>query len=304
MKRHSDIKYRKNGKNRCLILAAAIIVLFILVRFGVFFAVSGGFSGIAMAIPLFFLGVIFFWLLMSAFFGAWVYQDCRKRGDDPVLWVIIIFLATPVIGLLIYFLRRREIKRPCPACGHPVPLRAKYCEECGAYIKNREEMERMENKKVHHKKYIAGGLVSLALLIVCLTVVIVSASGAGNVNTDPSSNERVWNLGVIQMSVSNYWDGVWNFSFKRASDGFVEERNMKIEDAETQKLHADISCGTVPDGASLILWLVQGDRAESVDVTDLSKPLEYPLDGFEEGKIHVRLQINGVEDVTSEITIE
>ena len=157
---------------------------------------------------------------------------------------------------------------------------------------------------MHHKKYIAGGLVSLALLIVCLTGVIVSASGAGNVNTDPSSDERVWNLGVIQMSVSNYWDGVWNFSFKRASDGFVEERNMEIEDAETQKLYADISCGTVPDGASLILWLVQGDRAESVDVTDLSKTLEYPLDGFEDGKIHVRLQINGVEDVTSEITIE
>ena len=143
MKKHSDIKYRNN---RGLILAAAILVLFILVRFGIFFAVSGGFSGIAMAIPLFFLGVIFFWLLMSAFFGAWVYQDCRKRGDDPVLWVIIIFLATPVIGLLIYFLRRREIKRPCPACGHPVPLRAKYCEECGTYIQNREEMETMENK--------------------------------------------------------------------------------------------------------------------------------------------------------------
>ena len=147
-------------------------------------------------------------------------------------------------------------------------------------------------------------MVSLVLLILCLIGLIVTVAADGNVNTDPSSEERVWNLGVIQMSVSNYWDGVWNFSFKRASDGFVEERNMKIEDAETQKLHADISCGTVPDGASLILWLVQGDRAESVDVTDLSKPLEYPLDGFEEGKIHVRLQINGVEDVTSEITIE
>ncbi len=301
MKGHNEIKYRKS---RGLIWAFAIIVLFILVRFAVFFAASGGISGIAMVIPLFLLGVLFFWLLMSAFFGAWVYQDCRKRGDDPVLWVIIIFLATPMIGLLIYFLRRREIKRPCPACGHFVPLRAKYCEECGAYIQNREEMEMIESKKVHHKKYIAGGMVSLVLMIVCLTGLIVSASGAGNVNTDPSSSERVWNLGVIQMSVSNYWDGVWNLSFKRASDGFVEERNMKVEDTETQKLYADISCGTVPEGSSLILWLVQGDKAESVDVTDLSKPLEYSLSGFEEGKIHVRLQINGVEDVTSEITIQ
>ena len=301
MKKHNQTKYRKSHG---LIWAAVIVVLFILVRFAVFFAASDGFSGIAMAIPLFLLGVVFFWLLMSTFFGAWVYKDCRKRGDDPVLWVIIIFLATPMIGLLIYFLRRREIKRPCPACGHLIPLLAKYCEECGAYIQNREEMENMENKKMHHKRYIAGGMVSLVFMIVCLTGLIVSASGAGNVNTDPSSNERVWNLGVIQMSVSNYWDGVWNFSFKRASDGFVEERNMRIEDAEAQKLYADISCGTVPDGSSLILWLVQGDKAESVDVTELSEPLEYPLEEFEEGKIRVRLQINGVEDVASEITIQ
>ena len=79
---------------------------------------------------------------------------------------------------------------------------------------------------------------------------------------------------------------------------------MRIEDAEAQKLYADISCGTVPDGSSLILWLVQGDKTESVDVTELSEPLEYPLEEFEEGKIRVRLQINGVEDVTSEITIQ
>lgn len=301
MKMHNKTNTRKR---RWLIWAAAIIILFIFVRFAVFFAVSDGFSGIAIAVPLFLLGGILFWLFMSVFFGAWVYQDCQKRGDDPVLWVIIIFLATPMIGLLIYFLRRRDIKSPCPACGHLVPLRAKYCEECGAYIQNREETENMENKKMHHKRYIAGGMVSLVFMIVCLTGLIVSASGAGNVNTDPSSDERVWNLGVIQMSVSNYWDGVWNLSFKRASDGFVEERNMRIEDAEAQKLYADISCGTVPDGSSLILWLVQGDKAESVDVTDLSEPLEYPLEGFEEGKIHVRLQINGVEDVTSEITIQ
>lgn len=300
----TEHREKKHGNGRWLIGAAVIIFVLVLVRFVLFFALSGGFSGIAMTIPLFLLGVVFFWLLMSAFFGAWVYQDCRKRGDDPVLWVIIVFLATPMIGLMIYFLRRREIKRPCPACGHFVPLQAKYCEECGTYIENTEEASMTEIKKIHHKKYIAGGAISLVLLIVCLTGLIATAVTAGNVNTDPSSNERVWNLGVIQMSVSNYWDGVWNFSFKRASDGFVEERNMEIEDARAQKLYADISCGTVPEGASLILWLVQGDKAESVDVTNLSEPLKYSLDGFENGEVHVRLQINGVEDVRTEIMIE
>lgn len=91
--------------------------------------------------------------------------------------------------------------------------------------------------------------------------------------------------------------------FRSASDGFVKERTMTIEDADTQMLHADISCGTVPEGAALVLWLVQGDVSKAIDVMDLSEPLEYPLSEFENGKIHVRLQINGVKDTVSKICI-
>ena len=78
---------------------------------------------------------------------------------------------------------------------------------------------------------------------------------------------------------------------------------MKITDADTQVLCADISCGVVPEGATLILWLVQGDVAKSIDVTNCSEPLEYPLNEFENGKIHIRLQINGVKNTISEIYI-
>lgn len=49
---------------------------------------------------------------------------------------------------------------------------------------------------------------------------------------------------------------------------------------------------------------MQGDVVESFDVTNLSKPLEYSLSKFEDGKIHVRLQINGVESITSKIFIQ
>lgn len=79
---------------------------------------------------------------------------------------------------------------------------------------------------------------------------------------------------------------------------------MTIADPDVQLLHAHISCGTVPAGATLVLWLVQGDVVKSIDVTDLSEPLEYPLNEFENGKVHVRLQINGVENTVSEIYIQ
>lgn len=78
---------------------------------------------------------------------------------------------------------------------------------------------------------------------------------------------------------------------------------MTITDADTQLLYADISCGTVPDGATLVMWLVQGEVAKSIDVTELSETLEYPLHEFENGKIYVRLQINGVKNTVSEIYI-
>ena len=65
-----------------------------------------------------------------------------------------------------------------------------------------------------------------------------------------------------------------------------------------------ISCGTVPSNASITLYLVQGDVVKSIDVTNLSETLEYSLDEFENGKIHVRLLIEGVEDTISKIHIK
>ncbi|MFQ9053980.1 MAG: hypothetical protein ACLR5H_13335 [Oscillospiraceae bacterium] len=106
------------------------------------------------------------------------------------------------------------------------------------------------------------------------------------------------------MNSNTYLNGVWKLDFRSASDGFVEEQDMKVEDADTQMLYADISCETVPEGATLVLWLVQDEVVKSVDVTNLSEPLEYPLNDFENGEIHVRLQINGVEDTVSEIYVK
>ena len=109
------------------------------------------------------------------------------------------------------------------------------------------------------------------------------------------------------MLVVNYQsmkDGVWTLDFKSASDGFIAQEDMIIEDVETDSLYADISCNTVPDDSSITLYLVQGGIVRSFDVTSLSEPLEYPLNEFENGEIHVRLLIEGVEDTISKIHIK
>lgn len=294
----------KTRKNKLLLyIGIPVILLLVFLRFGLYFLKSDGFSGLSMLLPILLLCFILFALCTSAFFAAWVYQDCKKRGDDPILWAIVVFIATPFIGLLIYFLRRSEVKAVCPACGHRVSLKAKYCEECGTHIE-KEDNSNMVKQGTHHLKFIVTGAISMVLMLICLTGFIVSAVTGNGVNTNVTSNDRVWNLGTISMNYNTYLNGVWKLDFRSASDGFVEEQNMMIEDADSQMLHADISCETVPDGATLVLWLVQGDISKSVDVTDLSETLKYPLDEFENGKIHVRLQINGVENTVSEIHIE
>ncbi len=291
------------NKNKLpLYIGILVILLLIFLRFGMFYLKSDGFSGLSMLLPVLLLCFILFALCTSAFFSAWVYQDCKKRGDDAVLWTIVVFAATPFMGLLVYFLHRSEIKTICPACGHRISLKAKYCEECGKHIM-KEDNSVMVKQGTHHLKFIVAGVVSMVLMIVCLTSFIVSAATENGINTFVASDDKVWNLGMINMNYNTYLDGVWKLDFKSASEGFVKEQNMTIEDADVQQLYADISCGTVPDGATLVLWLVQGDIAKSVDVTNLSEPLNYPLNEFENGKVYVRLQINGVENTVSEIYI-
>ena len=291
-------------KNRLPIYIGILVVLLIIfLRFGLYFLKSDGFSGLSLLLPLLLLCFILFALATSAFFAAWVYQDCKRRGEDPVLWAVVVFAATTFIGMLIYFLRRSEIKTICPACGRRISVKAKYCEECGTHVE-KEDNSIMAKQGTHHLKFMIGGIVSMAIMLVCLTGFIISAVAGNSINTDVASNERIWNLGTISMNYNAYLDDVWKLDFRSASDGFVEEQNMTIADADTQLLYADISCSKVPDGATLVLWLVQGDVAKSVDVTNLSEPLEYPLNEFENGKIHVRLQINGVEQTVSKIYIQ
>lgn len=295
----------KNSLNRKLpFIIGIFVVLLLILRFALYYFRSGGFSGISILLPVLLMGFLASALITSGFFAAWVYADCKKRKEDAVLWALVVFIASPFIGLLIYFLRRPDVKQACPSCGHQISLKANYCEDCGTCIRNKEDLIIMEKQRTYHLNYIIAGGISLALMSACLVGFIASSAAAGNVNTSVDSNKRVWNFGSIKMNYNTHLGGVWKLDFKSASDGFVSQKDMQIKNARTDLLYADISCSTIPDGASLTLWLVQGDVSKSIDVTNLSEPLEYSLNEFENGTIHVRLQINGVKNGSSEIYIK
>lgn len=281
-----------------------LVLSAIILRFFLYCFRNDGLSGMSIIFPLLIIGILTFALLMSGFFAAWVYQDCKKRNEDGILWAIIVFATTPFIGLLVYLLRRPEFKRDCSFCGHQISLKAKYCEECGSKIEIKEEFKNMETQRTHHTGFIITGIICMVLMLTCLIGFIVSATSGNGINYDVTSSEKVWNLGGISKNTESYLNGVWKLDFKSASDGFVAEEKFNINNSEKDCLYADIVCGTIPEGAGLTLYLVQNDVIKTFDVTNLSKPLECSLADFENGKIYVRLLIEGVKDTVSEIHIK
>lgn len=295
------------NKNTGKILAGIgipVLLLLIILRFVLSYFRTDGFSGMSLVFPLLLAGILIFALLMSGSFAAWVYQDCKKRQDDGVLWAILVFITTPFIGLLVYFLRRSEVKAVCPACGHQLSLKAKYCEECGSKVEIKEELKTMEMQRTHHIGFILSGVFCMVLMLVCLCGFVVHAASGNGINSDITSTDKVWNMGSISMNYNATLNGVWNLDFKSASDGFVADEKMTINNSASENLYADISCATVPDGSSLTLYLVQGEAVQSFDVTNLSEPLVCSLSDFENGSVQVRLQIDGVKNTTSKIYIE
>lgn len=71
----------------------------------------------------------------------WVYKDAKARGEEAVLWLIVVLIAN-VIGLIIWLVVRpeKEAKRTkeggketrfCPNCGFKIAPESNYCSECG-----------------------------------------------------------------------------------------------------------------------------------------------------------------------------
>ncbi len=57
----------------------------------------------------FYLVIFIIWILLA----VWVYKDAKKRGENAVLWLLVVLL-TGIIGLIIYLLVRPKEKAPPP----------------------------------------------------------------------------------------------------------------------------------------------------------------------------------------------
>lgn len=86
------------------------------------------------------------WIILA----VWVYRDAEQRGENAVLWLLIV-LVTGIVGLIIWLVIRpqpggqggsvldglglsggsSQPDRMCPSCGRPIPMDAQVCPYCG-----------------------------------------------------------------------------------------------------------------------------------------------------------------------------
>jgi hypothetical protein len=71
--------------------------------------------------------LLFVYVLLIGF----VHADAKRRGMRYVMWTWLAVLVPNAIGIILYFLLRDPLPRPCPNCQTVLPARFTFCPHCG-----------------------------------------------------------------------------------------------------------------------------------------------------------------------------
>jgi hypothetical protein len=72
-------------------------------------------------------------LLIFPFAGliGYVYGDAKRRGMRYVMWTLLAFFIPYAIGVILYFILRDPLPKPCSGCGTLVKPGFAFCPGCG-----------------------------------------------------------------------------------------------------------------------------------------------------------------------------
>jgi hypothetical protein len=83
--------------------------------------------------------LVIFAILTTIFFVyilllGYIAGDARRRGMRAALWVLLALFMPSAIGILLYFILREPLLRPCSRCGAGAKGSYPYCPSCGASL--------------------------------------------------------------------------------------------------------------------------------------------------------------------------
>ncbi len=70
------------------------------------------------------------WVLLIGY----VYADAKRRGMRYVMWTLLAIFIPNAIGVILYFILRDPLMRPCPGCSQVVKSGYTFCPHCGTSL--------------------------------------------------------------------------------------------------------------------------------------------------------------------------
>jgi Double zinc ribbon len=82
---------------------------------------------------LFAYGIFLFLVAFVALIG-YVYGDAKRRGMRALMWTLLAIFIPYAIGIILYFILRDPLPKPCPGCGQTGKPGFAFCPHCGTSL--------------------------------------------------------------------------------------------------------------------------------------------------------------------------
>jgi RNA polymerase subunit RPABC4/transcription elongation factor Spt4 len=73
-------------------------------------------------------------LFIPVLLFGYVNGDAKRRGMRHVMWTLLAIFIPNAIGIILYFVLREPLPRPCPRCNTMVKPAFAFCPQCGSEI--------------------------------------------------------------------------------------------------------------------------------------------------------------------------
>jgi len=88
-------------------------------------------------VPILIFGIIAAIIVVYIFIAYWVYKDAKKRGENGVLWALLVVVGGLIVFIIWFVIRppiggrKTSPDRRCPSCGRGIPFDSVVCPYCG-----------------------------------------------------------------------------------------------------------------------------------------------------------------------------